>query len=80
MLRVVDFLIPKEILAKSLYEITSIFRTKTLMLWLPSSLTSEFPYTEETEINVLHIVKDSPVSTKYLRKHLYYTLGDVDWN
>jgi hypothetical protein len=55
------------------------FLENDVMIWLPDHRAAGFSEQTDSGTHGYHFIKDSAVDTDFLREHLYYTMGDVDW-
>jgi len=77
-LPIVDMMLPEARTEEALQALSEHLET-TIKTWLPLHHAPGFPDRKESGTHVYHFVKDSVVTTDYLRDNLYYTMGDVDW-
>ncbi len=76
---VVDLLMPEDLVGPALQALAA-HLDHALMVWLPGHTAPDAcKQRKETGTHVFHFRKDSIVDTGDLQKHLYYTMGDVDW-
>ncbi|MCA8956091.1 MAG: GNAT family N-acetyltransferase [Planctomycetes bacterium] len=75
---VVDLLVEPEYLRDALAAVAEQVQND-LILWLPEHVAPAFDEQKDSGTHCYHFVKESALDTAYLREHLYYTMGDVDW-
>lgn len=75
---IVDALLPDGMAADIVQEFTG-FVENDVMIWLPDHRSAGFTEQVDSGTHCYHFLKDSAASTDFLRDHLYYTMGDVDW-
>ena len=75
---IVDALLPGDMAADVVQELAG-FLENDVMIWLPDHRAAGFSEQTDSGTHGYHFIKDSAVDTDFLREHLYYTMGDVDW-
>jgi hypothetical protein len=77
---VVDLLLPESIRLAALRAVAQTLDLDGVKLGLPSRMSTGYDEVSVSRVNVLHLGEEPPVPSDYLREHLYYTYGDIDWN
>jgi len=74
----VDMLLPEGAAGDVLQALAG-YLMNPVSTWLPKRVATPGVEEKVTGTHVYHFVDGSAADTEHLRRHLYYTMGDVDW-